>query len=67
MDPLSATVSTIALNALYRKLLQGLKILRQLSTIPEEMEALVDKVSIFQDILSTKLNAYLRPLQAIAA
>ena len=53
MDPLSATVSTIALVSFSRKLLHALKILKQLSYISGDIAALVDELQDFQDILAT--------------
>ena len=52
MDPLSITVSTVALVELGLKLLKGLEILKDLSHVPDEIEALIDELQDFHDVLA---------------
>lgn len=52
MDPLSITVSTVALVELGLKLLKGLEILKNLSHVPDEIEALIDELQDFHDVLA---------------
>lgn len=52
MDPLSITVSTIALIELGLKIVKGLQILRDLSHVPDDIAALIDELHDLQDVLT---------------